>query len=60
MLLHVGFLVEPLAAVLAGVGPRVRVDQEVRGQGRRPLETFTADFAVKASLLKFENKNHQD
>lgn len=30
--LHVGFLVESLATVLAGIWPRVRVDQEVGGQ----------------------------
>jgi hypothetical protein len=30
--LHVRLLVEPLAAVLARVRPRVRVDEEVRGQ----------------------------
>lgn len=30
--LHVGFLVESLATVLAGIWPCVRVDQEVGGQ----------------------------
>ncbi len=30
--LHVGFLVESLATVLAGIWPRVGVDQEVGGQ----------------------------
>lgn len=30
--LHVGFLVKSLATVLAGIWPRIRVDQEVGGQ----------------------------
>jgi len=30
VLLHVGFLVEPLAAVMARVGPSIGVDQQVR------------------------------
>lgn len=30
--LHVGLLVEPLATVLAGVGPGVRVNEKVCGQ----------------------------
>ena len=33
VLLHVRLLVEALAAELAGVGPRVRVDEQVCGQG---------------------------
>lgn len=33
MLLHVGLLMKPLAAERAGVGPRVAVDQQVRGEG---------------------------
>ena len=40
--LHVGLLVETLAAVLARVGPRVRVDQQVRRQRRRAFERFAA------------------
>lgn len=51
MLFHVGFLVEPLAAELAGVRPGVRVDQEVRGQGGGALERLTAHFTLEASLL---------
>lgn len=51
VLLHVGLLVEPLAAELAGVGPGVGVDEQVRGQGGRPLEAFAADLAVEASFL---------
>ena len=31
--LHVRLLVESLAAVLAGVGSRVAVDEQVRGEG---------------------------
>lgn len=49
MLLHVGLLVEPLAAVLAGVGPRVRVDQEVSGQRARPLEALPALLALRTT-----------
>ena len=50
--LHVWLLVEPLAAVLTRVGPGVRVDEEVRRQGWRPLKTFTTYFAVETSFLK--------
>lgn len=32
VLLHVRLLVEPFVAVLAGVGPCVRVDEQVRGE----------------------------
>lgn len=42
MLLHVGLLVEALATVLARIGPCVRVDEQVRGQGRGPLELLAA------------------
>lgn len=51
MLLHVGLLVEPLAAVLAGVGPRVRVDQEVSGQRARPLEALPALLALERFFI---------
>ena len=47
VLLHVGLLVEPLSAELAGVRPRVRVDQEVRRQRRTPLERLPALFALE-------------
>ena len=33
MFLHVRLLMKPLSAILAGVGSRVRVDEEVGGQG---------------------------
>ena len=42
MLLHVRLLVEALAAKLARVRARVGVDQQVRGQRRRSLETLAA------------------
>ena len=42
---------EPLPAVLARVGPRVRVDEQVRGQRGGALEAFAADFAAEAPLL---------
>lgn len=51
MLLHIRLLVEPLAAVLAGVRPRVRVDEEVRGEGGGALEGFAAHLALKAFFL---------
>ena len=50
MLLHVRLLVEPLAAVLARVRPRVRVDEEVRGQRRAPLERLAALLARERPL----------
>ena len=46
VLLHVGLLVEALATELARVGPRVRVDEQVRGQSGRPLEGFPALLAL--------------
>lgn len=49
--LHVWLLVEPLPAVLARVGPRVRVDEQVRGQRGGALEAFAADFTAEAPLL---------
>lgn len=51
VLLHVGLLVEPLAAELAWVGPGVGVDEQVRGQRGRPLEAFATDLAVEAPFL---------
>lgn len=49
--LHVRLLVEPLAAVLAGVRPRVRVDEQVRGESRGALEWFATHLALKAFFL---------
>ena len=50
VLLHVGLLVEPLAAELARVGAGVGVDQQVRGERRRALETLAALAALEAAL----------
>lgn len=43
---------EPLATELAGVGPGVRVNKEVRGQSGGPLERLAAHLALKAFFLK--------
>lgn len=42
---------EPLAAVLAGVGPRVRVDEQVRGESGGALEGLATHLALEAFLL---------
>lgn len=42
---------ESFAAVLTGIWSGIRVDEEVRGQSGRPLETFVADFAAEDSFL---------
>lgn len=49
---------EPLAAVLAGVGPGVRVDQEMRRQSRRAFEHLSTHIAAKATLLHADNHTH--
>lgn len=49
--LHIRLLVEPLAAVLAGVRPRVRVDEQVRGESGGALEGFAAHLALEAFFL---------
>lgn len=41
---------EPLPAVLARVGPGVRVDQEVGGEGGTPLEGLAALLAAEGPL----------
>lgn len=51
VLLHIGFLVEPLPAVLTGVWPRVGVDEEVRGKGGGAFERLAAHFAFEAFFL---------
>lgn len=56
VLLHVRLLVEALAAELAGVGPRVRVDEQVGGQSGRTLEGFAAHLALEAALLPGETR----
>ena len=52
VLLHVGFLMETLAAVHARVRSRVGMDEQVRGQCRRALEAFAAGFTLKAAFLR--------
>lgn len=52
VLLHVRFLVEAFAAVLTGVGPSVRVDQQVCGQSGRALEHLSTHFTAKVTLLR--------
>lgn len=44
---HVGLLVESLAAILAGIWTRVRVDKQVRAQSAGSLEGFATLFALK-------------
>ena len=45
--LHVRLLVKSLATILARVGTRVRMYQEVSGQRRTALESFATLFAIK-------------
>lgn len=47
VLLHVRFLVEPLPAVLARVGPGVGVDEEVRRQSAGPLKGLPTLLALE-------------
>lgn len=47
VLLHVGLLMKALAAVLARVGSRVRVDQQVCGEGGAPLKALAALLALQ-------------
>ena len=47
VLLHVALLVEPLPAVGAGIGSRVTVYEEVRGQGAGSLKGLSALLALK-------------
>lgn len=56
VLLHVRLLVEALATELAGVGPGVRVDEQVGGQRGRALEGFATHPALKAALLPEETR----
>lgn len=50
VLLHVRLLVEALVAVGAGVGSRVRVDEQVRGEGGRALEGLATLTAQERSM----------
>lgn len=43
---------EPLAAILTGVGPGVRVDEEMRGEGGRAFECLPTHLALKTSFLR--------
>lgn len=43
---------EPLATVLAGVGPGVRVDEQVGGQGGGALEYLPTHLTAIATLLE--------
>lgn len=52
VLLHVRLLVEPLAAVLARIRPRVGVDEQVSGERGGALEALAADLATEAPLLR--------
>ena len=38
---------EPLSTILAGVGPGVRMDEEVSGEGGAPFETFATLIALQ-------------
>lgn len=50
VLLHVALLVESLAAVAAGIRPRVAVYEQMRGEGAGALEALAALFALKDLL----------
>lgn len=50
--LHVGFLVESLSTVLAGIWPCVWVDQEVGGQCGWAFEYLPTFLTLKCSFLK--------
>lgn len=52
--LHIRFLVEPLPAVLARIGPGVWVDEQVGGQSRRSLKTLATNLTIKAAFLQRE------
>lgn len=52
VLLHVRLLVEPLSAVLARIGPRVRMDKQVSGERGGALKALATDFATEAPLLR--------
>lgn len=52
VLLHVRLLVKPLSAVLARVGPGVRVDEQVRRERRGPLEGLAALLALEGAFRR--------
>lgn len=47
VLLHITLLMESLAAVAAGIRPRVAVDEQMGGEGAGALEAFAALFALE-------------
>lgn len=53
--LHVRFLVEPLPAEGTRVRSRVRVNEQVCGQSRRPLEHLPTNLTAKTPLLKHKH-----
>lgn len=50
VLLHVALLMEPLAAVGAGIRPRVAVYEQMRGEGAGSFEAFAALLALEDLL----------
>ena len=56
MLLHVALLMKPFIAMCACVRPRVRVDEQVRGQGARALEALAA-LGAAIGLVGFGYKH---
>lgn len=49
--LHVRLLMEPFATVLAGIGPRVRMDEQVSGESGGALEHFSTHSTAERPLL---------
>lgn len=47
VLLHVGLLMESLAAILAGIRSGIAVDEQMRGECRGALERLAALFALQ-------------
>lgn len=54
MFLHIRFLVKAFSAVLAGIGPGVRVDEQVRGQRAGPFEALSTLLTLH-NVLKPSN-----
>ena len=48
---------EPLSAVVARVRPRVRVDEQVRREGRAPLEGLAALLALKLEFAQLDERS---
>jgi len=49
--LHVGFLMEPFPAILTRIGPRVRMNQQVSRERRRPFERLSTLFALNITYF---------